>query len=66
VNHQDIYGFSPLHLAASHDQLDACRLLIRLGADASLQDADGDSAEGRALLFHHWSVSQMLAGHTSL
>jgi hypothetical protein len=65
VNHQDIYGFSPLHLAASHDQLDACRLLIRLGADTSLRDADGDSAEGRALLFRHWAVSQVLASHAA-
>eukprot|EP00960_Hanusia_phi_P013706 402394-Hanusia_phi.AAC.1 len=41
VNAQDAHGFTPLHVAAVHGDLNMCSLLLQHGAYASVCTSDG-------------------------
>lgn len=43
VNQQDENGFSPMHAAASYNQVELLSVLISLGGDVHLRDAEGDT-----------------------
>jgi len=34
---------APLHIAAHHNAMETCKLLVEYGGDVSLKDADGDT-----------------------
>lgn len=40
INHRDIYGNSALHLACEEDRQDEAVLLVKNGADLTLQNKD--------------------------
>ena len=41
VNTQDEKGFTALHLAALHGQVEGMKMLVELGADVHAQDQEG-------------------------
>jgi hypothetical protein len=52
-----------IHMAASYDHLDACRLLVDTGADPNLQDAEGWTPLHCAAAEGHLRVVTFLLGH---
>ena len=56
-------GF-PLHIAASHQQLDAARMLIKAGADPCKQDTQGVSAIDIASSVNDREMVNMMMFHT--
>jgi ankyrin repeat protein len=61
VDARDERGFTPLILAAYHDQGEAVSTLLRLGADACAHDAHGNSAlMGAAFKGHEQVVALLL------
>ena len=59
----NIEHFTALMFAASEGQLEIVKILMLNGADASLKDIDGDTAETFALQNQHLSVAQYLANY---
>ena len=55
--------FTALMFAASEGQLEIVKILMANGADATLKDIDGDTAEAFALQNKHPEVAQYLANH---
>lgn len=43
VNQQDEVGFSPMHAASSYGQVELLKVLISLGGNVHLRDAEGDT-----------------------
>ena len=59
----NIEHFTALMFAASEGQLEVVKILMANGADASLKDIDGDTAETFARQNQHLSVAQYLASY---
>jgi ankyrin repeat protein len=55
--------FTALMHAAAEGQLEVVKILMANGADATLKDIDGDTAEAFALQNKHPEVAQYLANH---
>jgi ankyrin repeat protein len=53
-------GFTALMTAAAEGQIDVVRVLLAHGADPSLEDMDGDTAESFALQKGHAAVVELL------
>jgi ankyrin repeat protein len=51
--------------AASEGQLEVVKVLMANGADASLKDIDGDTAEAFAVQNKHPEVAQFLANYSN-
>ncbi len=59
----NIEHFTALMFAASEGQFDVVKLLIEYGADTTLKDIDGDSAEDFARQNNHEEVAQHLSNY---
>ncbi|KAI8049967.1 hypothetical protein BDF22DRAFT_745844 [Syncephalis plumigaleata] len=55
-----------IHMAASYDHLDACRLLVDTGANPNLQDAEGWTPLHCAAAEGHLRVVTFLLGHDAV
>lgn len=62
VNGRDGAGFTPLMLAAMHNQLGVCVRLLDIGADPALLDSDGRTALALAAAHGHSAVAALLSG----
>jgi len=60
VNARDEHGFAPLHLAADRGHAPIVQLLLRYGADASIEDPDGETAASLAEVAGHQDVLKIL------
>lgn len=56
VNEQDSKGRTPLHLAAAMNMPLICELLLGAGADPTIRDHDGHTADQRAEIACLWHV----------
>lgn len=53
-------GASPLHLAAYYNRKDACKTLLRLGADINIKDFNGQTALHIAVIQGHIDMIKLL------
>lgn len=56
-------GYTPLHLAAAHGQLEIIRLLLSKGADLKAESTDGSTPLHMAVQAGHLSGTKMLLEH---
>jgi len=63
VNHQDKDRDTPLHEAARGGYLELVQYLLSKGADTSLKDNDGSSAEDMAKASGQAKVAELLKNH---
>ena len=62
---ENIFGWSPLHVASVDGQLSMVRLLVEKGADPELKDESGWTAKEHAALRGYLTISSLLATSTS-
>lgn len=60
INTSDQYGWSPLMMAACEGHVEICCLLMELGADTTLKDGKGNTAESLAEIKGHADVVALL------
>ena len=61
INHQDSYGLTALHYAATHDRLDLIETLINNGANILIKDNQNKSALDYAIEKNYTSVVDYLS-----
>lgn len=57
------YGRTALHVAAAEGRRDIVKVLLELGADATIKNDDGETADQEALESHHADIAKMIIEH---
>ena len=60
---ENLYAWTPLHVAAVDGHLTMAQLLVHFGADIFKPDSSGWTAKEHAALRGHMSIARMLASH---